>query len=136
MAEVLSNFLSAAAARGFAWGTHDCMLFAADWARARTGSDPAAAWRGTYQTEAEAMQLVAQAGGLAALMGRALEACGWRKGEAAGPGDVGVYLVPTPNGRRPVAGICGLHGQGAFVTKRGIAVARINPVEAWTWPKR
>lgn len=136
MAEVLSNYLSAAAARGFAWGAHDCMLFAADWARARTGSDPAACWRGRYRSETEALQIVAEAGGMSALMGRALEALGWAKADAPQAGDVGVFLVPTPNGRSEVAGICGLHGQGAFVTKRGIAVARIQPVEAWTWPKR
>lgn len=136
MAEVLSTFLSAAAARGFAWGAHDCMLFAADWAHARTGSDPAAPWRGRYRSEGEALQLVAEAGGMAALMGRALEALGWVKAHAPQAGDVGVFLVPTPKGRDEVAGVCGLRGQGAFVTKRGVVVARIKPVEAWTWPKR
>lgn len=135
MAEVLSTFLSAAAARGFAWGAHDCMLFAADWAQSRMGRDPAAAWRGRYRTEEEAVELVAHAGGLAALMGQALEAVGWRKADTARAGDIGVYRVPTPKGRDLVAGICGHRGQGAFITRRGLVVARVNPLEVWTWPK-
>lgn len=36
------------------WGTHDCCLFAADAIEAITGSDPAAAYRGLYTSQAEA----------------------------------------------------------------------------------
>jgi hypothetical protein len=37
----------------FAWGSNDCLLFAADAVLACTGVDPAAAWRGRYGSEAE-----------------------------------------------------------------------------------
>jgi hypothetical protein len=39
----------------FAWGTFDCALWVCDCIQAMTGTDPAANYRGTYSTEAEAM---------------------------------------------------------------------------------
>lgn len=51
----------------FAWGEHDCCLFAADAVQAVTGFDPAAPWRGTYVDERGAMRLVRELGGLAAI---------------------------------------------------------------------
>jgi hypothetical protein len=46
----------------FCWGGHDCCLFAATVVDALTGHDPAAAYRGTYATEAEAEALIGQRG--------------------------------------------------------------------------
>lgn len=43
----------------FAWGTNDCMMFAADAVNAITGRDYAADIRGTYTTEAEAKAILA-----------------------------------------------------------------------------
>jgi len=51
----------------FAWGTHDCVCWVASATEAMTGVDPWAAKRGTYSTEAEADDIVAEAGGLEAL---------------------------------------------------------------------
>jgi len=51
----------------FAWGAHDCVLFAADCVRAVTGVDPAAGMRGRYVTERQARRLLRQRGGLARL---------------------------------------------------------------------
>jgi hypothetical protein len=65
----------------FAWGRHDCGLFAADAVLACTGTDPAAELRGTYATEAEAEAMLAPLGGLYGLM-RAIEA---RRGTAMIP---------------------------------------------------
>jgi hypothetical protein len=45
---------------GFAWGRHDCALFAADCVNAMTGVDPAERYRGKYDTArgaAEALRL-------------------------------------------------------------------------------
>ena len=58
----------------FAWGTHDCCLFAATVVLALTGHDPAAAWRGTYATEAEAEAIIGPAGLAAFVAGQAAEA--------------------------------------------------------------
>jgi hypothetical protein len=53
----------------FAWGVHDCCLFAADAVHAQTGDDPAAKWRGTYSDAQGAARLVQKLGGLAAIAG-------------------------------------------------------------------
>lgn len=42
----------------FAWGVHDCCLWAATAVQVQTGEDPAARLRGTYATEAEAVALI------------------------------------------------------------------------------
>jgi hypothetical protein len=55
--------------RQFAWGSHDCCLWAADAVLATTGHDPAAQWRGVYSTESAAHDLVASLGGLPAVAG-------------------------------------------------------------------
>lgn len=49
----------------FAWGVHDCCLFAADCVQARTGRDPAADLRGAYRSERGALRVLARIGGLA-----------------------------------------------------------------------
>jgi hypothetical protein len=102
----------------FAWGTHDCCLWAADCVLAVSGVDPAADLRGTYSSAIEAVRLVDQLGGMEAIAAR---------GGApipplcAGVGDVGlvtlddrellavcagdVWLAPGANGlaARPLA---------------------------------
>ena len=52
--ERLTAFVEAHRRTPFAWGAHDCALFSAAAVEAITGSDPLAAWRGAYATEAEA----------------------------------------------------------------------------------
>lgn len=50
----LARFLAAHEGRAFQFGTHDCSLFAADWVREATGWDPAAAFRGCYDSRRSA----------------------------------------------------------------------------------
>lgn len=63
----LATCLAERRARPFAWGSHDCALFAADCAQACTGVDPAADLRGTYSDAAGAAAVVHARGGLAAI---------------------------------------------------------------------
>lgn len=49
----------------FQWGQHDCCLWAATVVEAITGTDPAAAYRGTYDTAAGAMKVIKELGGIA-----------------------------------------------------------------------
>lgn len=51
----------------FAWGRHDCFLWAADAVRALTGQDPAADLRGTYSTARGALRRLRALGGMQAL---------------------------------------------------------------------
>jgi hypothetical protein len=53
-------------AEPFAWGGHDCCLFASDAVQALTGHDPAADLRG-YRTEREALRIIQAQGGLRAI---------------------------------------------------------------------
>lgn len=55
----------------FAWGQHDCVLWAADCVQAITGIDLAAAHRGQYSTALGAMRIVPE-GGLGELVGQYL----------------------------------------------------------------
>ena len=83
----------------FAWGEHDCCLWAADCVRTITGTDPAADVRGTYQTALEAARVLQATGGLAA--------CGQRAGAPIAPlcarvGDVGI----VNDGQRDALAVC------------------------------
>lgn len=75
----------------FAWGSNDCILFAADAVLACTGVDLAADMRGRYATEADALALLAQHGGPVALavarLGRVVPV------DLAQPGDIGVASI-------------------------------------------
>lgn len=46
----LSSYIAASMRRPFAWGSHDCVMFAAGAVEAMTGHDPAATHRGKYST--------------------------------------------------------------------------------------
>lgn len=48
----------------FAWGSHDCCLWAASATQALTGTDPAAHLRGTYRTGRAALHILEAIGGL------------------------------------------------------------------------
>jgi hypothetical protein len=61
-------------ARAFAWGHHDCCLWAADAVHALTGQDFAADLRGTYATAAEASRVLKKLGGVRGIATAALGA--------------------------------------------------------------
>jgi len=59
----LDAVLRAAETRPFAWGRHDCALFACDCIAAMTGEDPAARFRGRYRTARGAYGALRRIGG-------------------------------------------------------------------------
>lgn len=67
----LAAVVTQAHARPFAWGVHDCCLWAADCVQAQTGEDPASDVRGAYDNARDAAALIKQHGGMAALGVRA-----------------------------------------------------------------
>ena len=102
----LDALLSARLNAAFEWGVHDCCLFAADAVQAMTGQDLAQGLRGSYSTEAEAEGVLANLGGVAALVTA-------RLGEPvlptmARPGDVGLVEIA---GRQSLAVCIGQHWQ-------------------------
>lgn len=74
--ERLAEVAAAAREAPFAWGTNDCVMFAADVALAITGRDPGAPWRGRYASEEEAQPLIEAHGGLDGLAAFAMEMIG------------------------------------------------------------
>lgn len=95
----------------FAWGVHDCCLFAADAVLAVTGHDPAADLRGTYATQDEAQAVLAAVGGVA---GVAIQRAGPVVPTAlAQPGDVGLLLAPGLHPALAVFGGTAWHAPGA-----------------------
>lgn len=70
----LAALCEARQATPFAWGVHDCCLWAADAVQAVTGRDLAAPWRGTYADEKAAARLLHRLGGVGAIASAALGA--------------------------------------------------------------
>lgn len=58
----LAEAVAAALAQPFAWGTHDCLTWAAGVRRALTGEDAARDWRGTYATARGAARVLRRRG--------------------------------------------------------------------------
>lgn len=65
-------FIEAWRARPYLYGESDCMMFVADGILAVTGEDLAAPWRGCYATEDEANAILADHGGVIALVSSVL----------------------------------------------------------------
>jgi hypothetical protein len=58
----LKSYASASAREPFAYGRHDCALFAAGAVEAMTGHDPAADWRGRYTTLLGGLRVIRKSG--------------------------------------------------------------------------
>ena len=58
----LVSYIADCRARPFAYGKHDCALFAAGAVQAMTGVDPADAWRGRYTTQRGGLRVLRRAG--------------------------------------------------------------------------
>ncbi len=84
----LSLFLRERRHTPFAWGTNDCLMFAADLVLRLTGQDLAAAWRGTYDTEEQANALLAEHGGVQGFLTQAFGFNGHRQLGTAQRGDI------------------------------------------------
>jgi hypothetical protein len=100
--ERLAALIEARRHTEFAWGTHDCCLFAADTVLAMTGADPASEWRGRYDSEAEALALLGERG-LEGMVADAMAAFGAPECPvlAAQRGDV----VLATSGNEPLVGV-------------------------------
>ena len=132
----LAAFLEAEAEAAFEWGVRDCWLLAADWALARTGRDPAAAWRGRYASALGAARIINRMGGPEAFAGSSLAACGWVRSASPRRGQVGLLpaAIETTHGvRRALVGGIALGG-GWWATRNGpggLVMGRAEPTVFW-----
>lgn len=127
---LLPKFLALAGREGFKWGERDCMLFVADWAWVLTGKDPGKDWRGVCATEAEAMAVVEDAGGILPLLASCIEPFGWRRVEMPSPGNI--VLVSVPRHETPIAGVWTAKG-AALLQRRGLSVWPLPVIAAWAF---
>ena len=61
---MIGEYIKAASAKQFDWGTHDCSTFCADWRVSLGHDDPMADIRGRYHDEASGLGLIYDGGGL------------------------------------------------------------------------
>ena len=87
----LATVMREAQARPFAWGTHDCVIFAADCVQAVTGRDPIADVRTSWADERQALRLLAAGGGISNLI-RGRIGVELKVPALAQPGDIGVCI--------------------------------------------
>lgn len=122
----LAALFAARAAEPFAWGRHDCCLFAADAVLAVTGHDPAADLRGAYTTAAGAARVLEPFGGVAgvaiARAGRVVPVA------LAQPGDVGLSHQDPARPTLAVWGGGAWHAAGAVGV---VVVPTETVVRAW-----
>jgi hypothetical protein len=94
-AEALARLLAERQRAPFAWGVHDCCLWAADAVRAQVGVDPAAQLRGRYASALQAARVIAAAGGSLEDIARAALGQPLRHPMLACAGDVGLTMGPV-----------------------------------------
>ena len=133
---VLANMVAAAYCEPFAWGTHDCCIWAADVIQAMSENhvDLAASYRGTYSDEAGAAAVISAAtggGDLEDLIESIATANGFLEvtPNKAQRGDLA--LADTVTG--PAAGIIGPDGRtGLFVALDGLMLLSLTSIRR-TW---
>lgn len=122
---LLDGYVAQSRKTPFAWGSHDCVTFTAGWLKLMSGRDVHAPFRGQYDTERGALEIMA-ANGV-----RSME-------------DAGVFLYGAPVaspafvGRGDIVlaegalGLC-LGGVGAFLGPNGLTFLRRDKyATGWT----
>ncbi len=92
MSDMLKNFLSDEANRPFSWGFSDCVSTVDRWILACTGLSPLAWVDREYSDADGAASILADRGGLAVLVNRAMRSQGFIKTGKPVTGDVGLIF--------------------------------------------
>jgi len=117
----LADYVSAREREPFAWGRHDCILFACGAIDAIIGKDPAHHWRGAYSTALQAARIFKAWGGFEEMVATIAGAEGFDEQPVtmARRGD----LVLLQQDRWPAAGVC-LGVLSAFVGKEHLIMVK------------
>ncbi|MBR7653291.1 hypothetical protein KCX83_13265 [Brucella oryzae] len=86
------EFLSTEAQKPFRWGVSDCVSTTDRWIRLCTGLSPLAWVKRDYVSADEAERILADRGGLAVLVNRAMRGVGIAKTDDPQTGDVGLII--------------------------------------------
>ena len=130
-ADPLSRFLNEAAARPFAWGEFDCLLWLADWIETRRGVDPGAGFRGgRYSSMLGAARIVRDAGGMISLVDRQMRGVGLSTVNVGARGDIAVVSVGGVGGEHfgHQAGAILLGGTAVLMCQEGLCMPRLADV--------
>jgi len=112
------------------------MTFAASWIADLTGQDPAAGFRGTYNTHAGAGRIIARAGGLVPLTASLIEPHGFKRTATPQPGDVGIIkAISEIDGRPGEMAAIRFGPLWAFLATAGVRAKRFDFVAAWSAPE-
>jgi hypothetical protein len=128
--DALSRFLNRAAETPFQWGDFDCLLWLADWIRVNRNVDPAGDLRGRYFNMLGAARIVADAGGMVALVGQRVLAAGLPRVNVGARGDIAIVQVGGDGGEsfNNLAGGILLSGSVALISQEGLFVPRLTDV--------
>jgi hypothetical protein len=127
MRDPLTAFLRDASRTAFSWERQaDCLMWLADWTRAKRGIDPGAPWRGTYRTALGAMRIVTEAGGMAALVEKGLAPFGVSRTGTPRRGDIAIVALAGAE-----TGAIVLGDNVAMLGPRGIVIGQAPLVAAW-----
>lgn len=126
----LSRFLNEAAARPFAWGSFDCLLWLADWVRIKRGVDPAGDLRGRYCSMLQAARIVREKGGMVRLVEGQLKAAGLSTVNVGARGDIAIVSVGGAGGEHfgNEAGAILLGGTAVLMCQEGLCMPRLAEV--------
>lgn len=134
--KALAAWLDRAVDTPRAWGDHDCNLWPANWVVNCGHGDPAAPWRGRYDSAISAARLVKAEGGMEALWRDAARRATLPETSRPLAGDVGLISVLTP-ATDPlelfglVGAICIGGREWAVVSEDGLFMARRPVIQAW-----
>ena len=119
---IVSQYIKQTYGDQWQWGQTDCGLWAAGWVKSVTGSDPCAAYRGTYSTPFGCRQVVQRNGGMLTLARSVMAS--FERGEGDG------VAVAKIDGRV----ICGLMSAGRLWIKgdgKNLSPANYYILDSW-----
>ena len=128
----LDDYLADQAGRRWKWGSVDCVSFALEWARAKTGRTltPFCDWA----SRDEAAAILSAGGGLQTIVARWMAENGFAPTDDPKDGDIGVVPVAFDGAGLPVD-VAVMIRKGKFwigKTPKGIASALVKSAPAWT----
>lgn len=126
----LATFMESRKNTRFAWGKHDCCMFAADAIRTITGVDLAATYRG-YDSKEACREIIELHGGMAGLMESITAAHGLKECQIAFAKRGDLVLIDGSIGE--TIGIIALNSKPCAPARRGYTFAdKADVIKAWS----
>lgn len=129
--EKLNAAIDAVRATPFAWGSHDCCMFACSVINELIGVDPAADLRGAYRTRLGAARVLKRLGGVEGIAETRTAAHGFAALPSPAFAQRGDLVLADTAGEGPALGIC-VGGAVAFSALVGLTFRKVGECrKAW-----